>query len=243
LPVVIPSSIPQGIPATPSLVPVNINTAIAVLTDTPNPTFTAVVKTVPPPTNTAFVPPADGILFQDNFENGLSQDWHIYTGKWIVANGKLTKLQGEPYSNLYDWIGLEKPEWKNYIFSLTINEPNPATEEVPIALAVRTNTTELQYIGIELDFWPWIYLSLISDDNTKSFPIAGQNKDFSFPIGTDVPVEIEVRDNTYTLRVIGRDVQTVTMPGYDSGGIKLGLDCTGFTGCPSFDNVKLTYLP
>lgn len=50
-------------------------------------------------------------------------------------------------------------------------------------------------------------------------------------------------NNDYTLRVDGREVQKISMSGNDSGGISLGIYCYQDLGCPSFDDVKVTYLP
>ena len=56
-------------------------------------------------------------------------------------------------------------------------------------------------------------------------------------------MEIEVQGDTYTLRVNGREIQKITMTGYDSGGISLGTYCYNAGDCTLFDNVKVTYLP
>src|SRR5574341_267974 len=205
---------------------------------TPEPTITPA-----PPTPTAFVPPADGILFQDNFQNGLNPEWQQYSGKWIVSNGKLTLVYdpSNAYTDTYSWIGVENPNWKNYIVSLTIHIYQPLTESDEIALAVRDNTSGSKYIGFEIDFWPHIYLSIISQGYSESAPIAGDNKDFTFPLKTDAEAEIKVENNDYTLSVNGTQLQTISISGYDSGGFRIGLYCRGYPQCPTFDNVKATY--
>jgi hypothetical protein len=212
-------------------------------TYTPYPTNMPLQTNMPIPTVTAttFVPPANGILFQDNFENGLGL-WNKYTGSWVITNGKLSKLTENPYSSLYEWIGIEQPAWKNYIVSLSIEELK-SNSYPPIAIVVRQNIAEAKYIGAELDFWPWIYLSVISNDYSESTPIAGKNKNFTFPTGTEVLVEIEAKDDNYTLRVNGQQLQSVSIQGYDSPEIRIGLHCADYPGCPTFDNFKVTYLP
>jgi hypothetical protein len=242
-PNVIPSLIPLGPPTMPAQAPADTATAVVAATDTSVPTFTTVPTEVAPPTATPFIPPADGVLFQDDFENGLKREWIKYSGQWVVADGKLTEVYQDSYSEMYSWIGVENPSWKNYTVDLTIGIFRPLTESDEMALAVRDNVVGLKYIGFEIDFWPHIYLSLISDTYSATSPIAGNNTDFTFPLGTEAQAEIKVEDDNYTLAVNGRTLQTVNISGYDSGGFRLGLYCRSSSKCPTFDNVKVMYLP
>ena len=120
--------------ATPAPQIVVITATFPPITDTPLPTATSVIPTdtlvptdipTPVPTNTliptVFAPPADGILFQDDFKSGDLSAWTQYGSQWIVSNGKLTMLANDV--NSYSWIGLERPEWKNYILSVDITIP------------------------------------------------------------------------------------------------------------------------
>lgn len=179
----------------------------------------------------------------DNFDNGLKPEWIQYSGQWIVSDGKLTVVYQESSTDAYSWIGVENPNWKNYIVDLIIHIYQPLTESDEIALAVRDNIVGSKYIGFEIDFWPHIYLSQISQGYSSSSPIAGNNKDFTFPLNADAQAEIKVENNNYTLSVNGSTLQTINIPGYDSGGFRLGLYCRGYPQCPTFGNVKVTYLP
>jgi len=225
---------PTIIAPTNTLLPTDTLIPTPVQTDTPAPSATPV-----------FVPPADGILFQDNFQNSLNPAWQQYSGKWIVSNGKLSLVydQGNEYTDTYSWIGVENPNWKNYIISLNIYIDQPLTESDEIALAVRDNTSAPKYIGFEINFWPHIYLSIISQGYSESAPIAGDNNDFTFPLKSNAEAEIKVENNNYTLSVNGSQLQTISISGYDSGGFRLGLYCRGYPQCPTFSNVKVTYLP
>ena len=202
------------------------------LTFTPPPTNT----NVPSPTATIFVPPADGILFEDNFDSGMSPDWVTEFGTWLVANGELTLLYEQEFNNPYRWIALRKPDWKNYNLSLNATYiKGTATGQVII---VRNN--KKADLGVIITSSGNIYFAIVGKDYSHSTPIAGNNEGVTMPTGSNI--EIEARDNIYTLKLSGREIQSITMSGYDTGGISLGVSCS-WKECPKFDNIKVTYLP
>jgi hypothetical protein len=208
-------------------------------TDIPVPTMTSTQVPTNTAIPTAFVPPADGILFQDNFDDGLSSEWNTYDGQWLVSNGTLTLLADDIDS--YKWIALRKPEWKNYVLSLTVNIPfQSSAAQSHVAVAVRNEGSQSKYIGVPVDtirnraYWAFI-------EGYSDTAIAGLNEGSEFLSGSNM--ELEVNNDTYTLRINGREVQKISMTGYSSGGISLGIYCYSELGCPSFDNVKVTYLP
>ena len=75
---------------------------------------------------------------------------------------------------------------------------------------------------------------LFRKDIRNLLRIAGNNKDFTFPLKADAKAEIKVENNNYTLSVNGSQLQTISISGYDSGGFRLGLYCRGYPQCPSF---------
>jgi hypothetical protein len=207
-------------------------------TYTPFPTLLPTETPIPTPTATLFVPPADGVLFQDNFDSGDLTGWTQINGKWIVSDGRLTKLTDDNTGNDYQWISLDRPEWKNYILSLDINKP---TNNV-IVVAVRDNTST-QPIGFEVGWGDTINLVLISSNWTDNTEISGRTGE-SIQGYSDVNIQVEVQGDTYILKLNRREIQRVTLSGYESGGISIGAFCpTSNYGCTKFDNVKVTYLP
>jgi len=52
---------------------------------------------------------------------------------------------------------------------------------------------------------------------------------------------IEANGNTFTGYVNGQSVGSVTIPGYENGGIGLGIDCANH--CPTFSKFSLEPLP
>lgn len=192
----------------------------------------------PVPTNTPFVPPADGILFQDNFDNGYKPDWNL-GDNWIVSDGTLSQIaasSGEAYS----WATLNRPEWKNYILSVKINIPYiGSAAQSDVAVAVRVNGQE-KYLGIQILVAPGNALFFIGNTRFDSSAVAN-HRVFDFDSGSTI--QIEANGNTFTVSVDGRQVQQVSLSGYDSGGIALGIQCRSTLGCPSFDDVNVSYLP
>lgn len=210
-------------------------------TFTPNPTYTISPTNTLPPTiaATEFVPPADGILFQDNFDGGISSEWTPLSGNWIVSNGELTAFTEK--TGAYIWISLQRPHWKNYILSLNINLPYQTTTWANYgAVSVRNSSSQSKIIGIPFGTKE-IYWAFIGNKRSDDTPIAGQIPDAEYLSGSKL--EIEVRGDIFVFRVNGRDVQSISISGYDSGGISLGAYCSPRGGCPSFDNVLVTYLP
>ncbi len=205
------------------------------------PTETVAPTATQPPTANPFVPPADGVLFQDGFDNAMSSEWVKNSGNWLVADGKLTVLPHEHFKTFYEWITISKPEWKNYAFSVDIDVPrsNSYTE---FALAIRDYEAQDMLIGVEVNSFLEIYWSFIGNYPESSTPITGIDR--SLQVLRNSTIQLEVQGDVHILRVDGRELQRVVMAGYDAGGIGIGVDCTDdYLGCPKFDNVKVTYLP
>lgn len=237
-PIAITQVITQVLPQ-PTNPPVLVATTVAptttliptpLSTDTPAPSATA-----------AFVPPADGILFQDNFSNGISPDW-TNSDNWITANGRLTLQAAASFNNIYNWIGLDKPEWKNYTVSVNVKIPfQDSAAQSEEAIAVRTGGAQPKYIGILIDTFSNVYWAIFGSTDSDVIPVSGQNRDSRFTSGSTL--QIEVKDNNYTVKVNGQQIQTISLQGYNSGGISLGVDCFSGQECASFSNLKITYIP
>jgi hypothetical protein len=197
-------------------------------------------STVPPPT-AVFVPPANGILFQDNFNNGISSEWKSSSTDWIVSNGQLTLSTNAAFNHQYNWMILDHPEWKNYTLSLDVTLTTgslSAFGSVPIA--VRWGS-QGKSIGVLIDQGSNIYWAYLGSSDADSSAIAGRNHNFYFPQNKN-HVDITVQGNNYAVQVNGKTIQSVSVLGYDSGGIALGTECE-YIECPRFGNVKVTYLP
>ena len=109
----------------------------------------------------------------------------------------------------------------------------------PVVVAIRVNG-QAKYLGVEIPAFIGNALYFIGNNEHDSGAVA-QRRVFGFESGSTL--EIEANGNNFIVRVNGRQVQQVSLSGYDSGGIALGMICSNSLGCPSFDDVKVTYLP
>jgi len=215
---------------------------------TPSPTVathptTLPVKPAAIPTNTRipFVPPANGILFQDNFDSGIKADWVIVEGKWLTADGRLTLLRSE--SSTFkgdDEIAVNNPNWLNYILSVTINTPGD-----PFSVVVRNDSETPERIGYTVDPFDHLFMSLLGAEALSYTAVSGRNEGYKFPDGQDVSLELRVENDTYILSANGRKIQTVVLEGYTTGGFTLRALCyrATYARCVTFDDVVLRYLP
>jgi DNA-binding CsgD family transcriptional regulator len=67
----------------------------------PSPTMTEF------PAASATLPPKPKVLFEDNFDQGLSEVWDVVSGNPMIVNGMLTSDQDV-------WLMVGDPTWKNY---------------------------------------------------------------------------------------------------------------------------------
>lgn len=110
-------------------------------------------------------------------------------------------------------------------------------------VAVRNNTSKSQLMGFNVDTSNYINLVLVADAYADNLLITASSE-VDIPYESNVNIQIEVQGNTYILSTNGREVQRVTLAGYESGGISIGSSCFQESyGCTKFDNVTVTYLP
>ncbi|MBV6449938.1 MAG: hypothetical protein MHPDNHAH_00651 [Anaerolineales bacterium] len=216
-------------------------------TYTPLPTYTlqpafvqpTIPTKTPVPTSTVFVPPADGILFQDSFDAGIKPEWKKLSGQWLVAEGRLTLLPDGDFD--FEWISLEKTEWKNYKLSINVNVPNTNSND-SVVISLRRNGSES--IGIFTDWVPRIYWAFVGTAGSSTTPVTSSRNAVDFPEGQNNLIEVEVNGDNYSVKLNGRNLESLALSGYDLGDISIGTSCHDtYTGCPSFDDIKVTYLP
>ena len=85
----------------------------------PDPTFA--IQSSPTmteaPTATATLPPKPAVLFEDNFDKGLSEAWEVISGNPIIVNGMLTTDQDT-------WLLVGDSEWVNYSIEFRTDSNN-----------------------------------------------------------------------------------------------------------------------
>lgn len=201
---------------------------VIVVTATPPPTTpTSTQPPLPSPTPTLqltepFVPPANGILFQDNFEGGLRPEWEVVSGRPAVSNGKLTSSVNRT------WLVVGDPRWRNYIVEFDAEKVH---EEAYVGVHVQdlNNMVAANIRGNTLDFW-----YVVSDDNWYGMGIEIRVSLVSKP----AIVRITVRDNTYTAEIGGGKVGEIWDQTFSNGRVAINL-----TTYVIIDNFKIIWLP
>jgi hypothetical protein len=206
-----------------------------------NPTtqpIAVIVPTTPPSATAVSAPPSAPAIplpFSDSFDNGPSSQWKVISGTWITTGGRYTIM---PYDG-WSLVALDDPAWKNYHIRVNINIPHQmGAGQGEIGVFVRINKQPL--LGFadntnSLAFW-----GTITSEMNWLQPIAGNTR---FDLKAKSTLDIEVNGNNFIARADGIEVQRISLSGYDSGGIALGINCNTTSGCESFDDFQIDALP
>lgn len=196
------------------------------ITPYPTNTMAPTITSIPSATPTIFIPPANGILFQDNFDKGFNSSWHQSSGNWITANGRLTLIFEE---FKFMWLNLNIPQTQHYRIEANIDR-----SAGQVLIVVNGNT-----IGYLIGFYGkncWQ-----NDFSGNAECIVGEaDRDLA---RKTINLELEVNNNEYIAMMDGAKAQSITMKNQSNGGISVGIYCQRGFACPSIDNFKVTYLP
>ena len=221
-------------PAQPTIPPTTQPTiAINTVTLPPAPTS-------PPASPVPTLPPAPSIAlpFSDNFDNGSNSQWQVLSGSWITADGRYTVTE---YDSGWSLTALDDPSWKNYRIQVNVNIPYMgAAAQGKIGIMVRISSGQPKYLGFTIDGISRGSWSNVTADSNYANPIAGYG---NFKVPPQFLLDIEVRGNQFVAKVNGQEIQKLSISGYDSGGIALGVTCLTSLGCPGFDNLRIDPLP
>lgn len=192
------------------------------------------------------IPPPDGILFQDNFDgaNEPKSDWRMVQGQWIVDKGRLTISTSDFYTETLDEIALNEPNWRNYILSMNVTEGGGSDR---VLVIVRNNyTEEYKHVGFEIGPYQQAFMVYPGTNINTITNIASLNTAYQFPDNSPAQVELRVENDHYTFQINGQVLQDLILKAAPLGGIAIRCHCwsKGYEQyCPSFDDVKVTYLP
>jgi len=210
-----------------------IVTEPVVAEDMPNPSATS--ENLPSPTTAAPTPtesPSIPLPFTDNFDNGPNPAWKALNGDWLTANGRYTIL-GEGYD--FKWSILDEPSWENYRVSVNMEIANHRSgAQGIIAIAVRIQHNKPQYIGFYINSLTYGGWALLGTDRHDTEFIA----DYGPVIPETSNLVLEVNGNQFTAYLDGRVYQEINFPGYERGGVALGIGCN-FSSCTSFDDFSV----
>ena len=182
-------------------------------------------------------PPAPSIAlpFSDNFDSGSNPQWKVLSGDWITANGRYS-VSNADYN--WDFSVLDDPRWTNYQIKVNVLKSHPGSaaegEEVII---VRYLSSESQYLVF--------YLNTLDKAGWAIY----DGKEFNFIAGygashvpTSYNLEIDANGNEFVAKINGMEAQRISMSGYESGGVGLGVMCA-YTPCSSFNNFQVSPVP
>ena len=108
------------------------------------PTNTVVVPT-DSPTPAQTLPSQPTILFEDDFESGLSDTWEVISGNPIVVNGVLSADQ-------VSWLQVGDINWRNYSVEFNSNTPNDYFVSDFYSVGVRSIDIDNMYVFWWADF-------------------------------------------------------------------------------------------
>jgi len=185
---------------------------------------------------TALPVAAISLPFSDNFGQGPSSSWRILSGNWITASGRFTVI-GKDYQYNWLWAALDEPAWQNYRLTVNTNIAYPgAAAQGQLAIAVRMSNNQSEYLGFVVDVFLRGGWALIGTDEKDFRYLAGDGDS----IPSTATIQLDAVGNAFTARINGQVYQTITLSGYDNGGIALGIVCKTELGkCPSFDDFKI----
>ena len=220
--VLAPTEPPQVIVVTATSLP-EANTAVPASTSAP----VVVPTTVPAP--------VISLPFSDNFASGPSQQWKVLSGNWITANGRYTITPADGWA----FVALDDPTWKNYKVHANIMVPHlGAGSQGQVGIFVRINKSP--YLGFVENSITRVSWGILKPSDLYLSDIAGNQR---VSIDKTFNLDLEVNGNNYIARLNGQEIQRISMSGYDSGGIALGIMCNISSPCESFSDVRVDPLP
>lgn len=216
---------------------------ISTATNTKIPISTSIpiqIKTHIPSTSTPVPPPTPLITlpFSDDFSQGISPVWTVASGNWYTINNTLTIEFTDQAT--FKWIFINDPTLVNYRVKVTgqiFDMYSGGAGELKII--VRYDPTRKEQIGLAMDWNGYIHIDKITDLASIEFsPLTDRKAGKYTEKSTYV---FEAKGNTFTAYVNGQLVGTISIAGFDKGGVGLGIDCEGH--CPVFSGFSLEPLP
>ena len=220
--VINPTEPPQVIVVTATSLP-EANTSVPAPTSAP-----VIVSTTVPA-------PVISLPFSDNFASGPNQQWKVLSGNWITANGRYTITPADGWA----FVALDDPTWKNYKVHANIMVPHlGAGSQGQVGIFVRINKSP--YLGFVENSITRVSWGILKPSDLYLSDIAGNQR---VSIDKTFNLDLEVNGNNYIARLNGQEIQRISMSGYDSGGIALGIMCNISSPCESFSDVRVDPLP
>jgi len=172
------------------------------------PTNTEVIPTAtytPEPTS----PPKPAILFEDDFEDGLSNAWEVVSGNPMVVNGMLT-------TDRDTWLLVGDPSWKNYSVEFVTDSPFGWHKQEMNAVGVRAQGIENMYA---YGWGSYIGAGYI-EENGEFTEVPNTKMDFEYDY--DIKTQrITVQDGVVTVYRFGSKIISFVDERFTSGRVAI----------------------
>jgi DNA-binding CsgD family transcriptional regulator len=218
-----PTALPTAALLPPTVVPTDAVIPSSTL-ELPTQTPFVVTATVPPatlvPTLTPLPTPV--ILFEDNFDQGLSGSWNIVSGNPVVVNGQLTADQNS-------WLSIGDSSWTDYRVQFTQHPADCWYYDTSNAIGLRVQDTQnmVAYVWADCES-EW---DMVQDGAWNMVP----NTYLEHGNDGTVVVTITVQGDQFTVDVNGERRGSFFNSDFRQGGIalKVGKDTL-------IDDLKIT---
>lgn len=209
-------------------------TNIAIQTPQQVPTSTSIsLANISPSSTPTLVVPPNGILFQDNFNNGISPEWQGLNEHWMTGNGALTLVATDDIQRRYIWLNVGNDSWHDYRIEFDIVDLGYGA----IIVGVRNRSV---FFSVDDAFWAcWTKEVLESAYYHPESCLETPHQAIAW--SSSAGLELDVSGNEYVSSFDGKEFQRMTLTGLGNGGVSLGVYCDG--NCPHIDNFKVTFLP
>jgi DNA-binding CsgD family transcriptional regulator len=195
------------------------------------------------PTNTVFTPipqptrtPAPKITlpFNDTFSQGFNSVWDLQYADWIITNGKASIIQTENLDT--GWAIINDPTLNNYRLKVHVDTPHMySAAQGETYILVRYDQNRDKQLLLNLDRLQYVFWGMTRGLQNTIDPITDTAK-YEFPASADIV--IEANGNNFTAWVAGQMIGSISVSGYDRGGVGLGIFCT-YTDCPTLSDFIL----
>lgn len=223
---------------TPEVIP-----TVEYVQPTPQPAIIPTEEAVIVPTNTLIPPtpiptrtpaPKISLTFNDDFSQGFNSVWDLQFADWIITNGKASIIQTEDLST--GWAIINDPTLNNYRLKVHVNTPHLGSgAQGETYILVRYDQNREKQLLLDLSYPTSVYWGLAWGLQDFIDPITDAKK-YDFPASADIV--IEANGNTFTAWVAGQMVGSISISGYEHGGVGLGIFCT-YTDCPTLSDFVL----
>jgi len=139
---------------------------------------------------------------------------------------------------IIQFIVLDDPTWTNYNISLDTHIPVlGSANQGEVSIIIRYSRLRQEQI--------YFYLGRISGagwvvgNPQEIHPKYISERENRASIQDNNHIQLEAYGNNFTAYINGSFVQTISINGFDNGGVMLGIRCNNEGTCPSIDNILI----